>query len=87
VLCAPLYRLATMKMQFSGMPRKRRVRSSCMWSAEKKAWVKSRYARRMSLLCVWASSIKRLRGVMALKQEQTGRNPYYSGPVIFFASM
>ena len=55
-MCAPLYRLATIKMKSSGMPRKPKVRSSCKWSAEGKAWVKSRYAIRMSLLCVWAFS-------------------------------
>jgi hypothetical protein len=52
VVCAPLYRLATIKKKFSGIPRTRRVHSSCKWSAEGKAWVKSRYAIRTSLLCV-----------------------------------
>ena len=47
-VCAPLYRLATVKMKSSGMPRKRRVQSSCKWSADGKAWVKSRNASRMS---------------------------------------
>ncbi len=35
-------------MKSSGMPMNLRVRSSCKWSAERKAWVKSRYAIRMS---------------------------------------
>ena len=39
-----------MKMKSSGMLRNRRVRSSCRWSAEEKAWVKSRYASNMSFI-------------------------------------
>ncbi len=35
------YRLATIKIKCSGMPSKRRVRSSCKWYAEEKAWMKS----------------------------------------------
>ncbi len=87
VLCAPLYGLATIKMKYSGMPRKRRVRSSYKWSAEGKRWVKSRYARRMSLLCVWTSSMQIFRWVMALEHDLPGRKPSCSGLMILFASM
>ena len=76
-----------MEMKSSGMPRKRSVRSSCRWSADGKACVKSRYASIMSLLCVWASSMQRLRWVMALEQERPGRNPSCSGLMILLASM
>jgi hypothetical protein len=46
--------------------------------------VKSRYARRMSLLCVWASSMQRLKWVMALESERPGRKPSCSGLMFFF---
>jgi len=77
-----------MKMKSSGMPRKRRVRLSYKWSAEGKAWVRSRYAIRMSLLCVvWASSMHKLKWMMALEHDLPGRKLSCSVVMILFASM
>jgi len=87
VVCAHLHRLATIKMKSLGMPRKRKVRPRCKWSTDAKAWVKSRYAIRMSLLCVGASSMQRLGRVMALEQDLHGRKPSYSELMICFAPM
>ena len=49
--------------------------------------MKSMYAIRMFLLCVWASSMQRLRWVMALEHDLLGRKPSSSGLVIWLASM
>jgi len=56
-----------MKIPSSGMPRNLRIRASCVRSAEGKAWAKSKYATKMSLSCVCASSMHRLRCLMALE--------------------
>jgi hypothetical protein len=58
-----------MKMKSSGMPRKLRVRASCVWSADGKACVRSRYAMRISLSCVRVSFMHRLRCDMVEEQE------------------
>jgi hypothetical protein len=49
-------------------------------------WVKSKYAMKMSLLWVCASSIHRLGCVMALEQKRPDRKPYCFGLAILCAS-
>jgi len=71
-----------MEMKSSGMPKKLRARATCVWSAEKKAWVKPRYAMRISLSCVWVSSMHRLRCFMALEYERPASKPSCSGLVV-----
>ncbi len=78
-VCASKYRLETIIMKSSGMPRNRRMRVNWMWSADGKAAVKSRKARMMSFSCVWASSMHRPKCVIALEQERCGLNPSCSG--------
>jgi hypothetical protein len=68
-----------MKMKSSRMPRNMRVRASRVWSAEGKACVKSRYAIRMSLLCMCASSVHRLRYDIAREHERPARKSSFPG--------
>ena len=75
-----------MKMNSSEMPRNLRVRVSCVWSAEGKVCVKSRYAVRMSLSRGSASPIHRLRCVMGREHKRPARKPSCSGLVILCAS-
>jgi hypothetical protein len=76
-----------MKMKSSGMPRNLRVRANYVCSAKGKACVKSRYAIRMPLSRVCASSIHRLRCVMAREHERPTRKLSCSGLVILCASL
>ncbi len=82
-----MYRLATIRMKSSGMPKKRSMRPSCAWLAEGKACVKYRYARSMTLLWVWESSMHRPRWAIALEQERSALNPSCFGLTILWASM
>ncbi len=59
-----MYMLATMNMKSSGMPKKRSMRPSCVWSADGNASVKYRYAMSMSLLYMWASSMHKPKWVI-----------------------
>ncbi len=78
-VAAYVYTLATIRIKSSGMPKKRCMRPSCVWSANVKACVKSRYAIRMSLLRVWASSMHKPSWVIALEQEWSALNPSFPG--------
>jgi len=49
MVCASFYRLVTIKMKSSGMPRNLRVRASCVWYVEENACMKSKYAMKTSL--------------------------------------
>ncbi len=71
-----------MEMKSLGIPRNLRVRANNVWSVEGNAWVKSKYANILSSLCVCASSMQRLRCVIALEQERLVRNPSCSGLAI-----
>ena len=65
--------IVILKMRSSGISRNLRVRASYVWSVEGNAIVKSKYARRMSLLRVSAFSIQSLKCVIALEQEDPTR--------------
>ena len=72
---APLYRLDTMRVKSLESPKNSSIRTSCLWSVEENAPLKSMYQKTMPFSWEWASYTQRLRWVTALAHERSALKP------------